>query len=72
MKTVKYSEGQLNISINTTCPAATHARLMQSIISSVRYSVQHPDKQDNFGVEITPLLELMQQILPDEQALSKE
>ncbi|MBN8668755.1 MAG: hypothetical protein J0M30_14755 [Chitinophagales bacterium] len=69
--TIKYTDSAIVITLPCVDPAATHASLLNSIAANVEYSSQSEDKHKNFGDEVTPLIELLRSILPDENQLRK-
>jgi hypothetical protein len=68
---IRYTNDALIITLPCGDPAATHALLLQSINSVVKYSAASEDKEKNFGDQVIPLLNLQQILMPGEEDLQK-
>lgn len=63
-----YEEGMLKISIPTREPAALHELLLKGLSSSFR---NYTDSSKRREIEQHAMLDLLEALLPDEEALSK-
>lgn len=71
LKNFNYTTTGISINIPCQNPAATHAMLLQSIVSNVGYSAGAEYKTDKYADEIMPLIQLLKTLLPTEQDLEK-
>jgi hypothetical protein len=67
---IEYQPNALVIYLPTSDPAALHSQLMQSIASNMSciFACTQPYRN---SVDITPIIGVLQTLLPDERALGK-
>lgn len=69
MKKVEYLNDSLIIHLPCTDPAAFHAQLMSSIAANMERIVACTEGHASLQNDVTPLLKLLQTILPGERQL---
>ena len=69
--TVEYLPNALIIKVPTSDPVSLHAHLLRSITANLKYCMATPNKPQNFGDDLGPLVRLLEAMMPGEKELLK-
>ena len=71
MNTIQYKPDALIITISCHDAAAKHAELLHSLTALLKHAVNAPEKEINFGSDISAVVNFLTVLLPGERELAK-